>query len=261
MHDALEQLYRFYHKAEYVHPDPLEFVWRYPSSADREVVGLIAAALAYGRVAQILKNVEVALAPLGEAPADFLRNATDPAVRGACTGFRHRFTSDGDLACLYIAIRNTLRMHGSLESCFHAHLDADASDTHNALNGFVLELTGRGFPCANYLLPVPERGSACKRLHLYLRWMVRCDAIDPGCWAGISPTLLIAPLDTHMHKVALGLNLVTRKQAGLAAARELTAAFRQWCPEDPLRYDFVLTRLGIRNELDIHAWIAKQQQR
>lgn len=260
LHDSLEQLYRFYHHREYVHPDPLEAVWRYNDPADREVVGLIAAALAYGRVAQILRNLDRALAPLGPSPAAWLQRGHERKLHAACTNFRHRFTGPDDLAHLFLAIRRVLRTHGSLQACFMGHLRRDAPDTHDALNGFVHELTALGFPCSNYLLPIPERGSACKRLHLYLRWMVRCDAVDPGGWTRVSPALLIAPLDTHMHKVALGLGLITRKQPGLAAARELTAAFRQWSPDDPLRYDFVLTRLGIRNELDIHAWITKQRQ-
>jgi uncharacterized protein (TIGR02757 family) len=259
LHGALEQLHRFYHHRHYVHPDPLEFVWRYDDPADREVVGLIAAALAYGRVAQILRNLESALGPLGPAPAAFVRASSARRLHGVCTGFRHRFTSGADLGNLLVAIRRALVAYGSLEGCFLRHHAGGAADTHDALNGFAKEVTSLGFPSSNYLIPIPERGSACKRLHLYLRWMVRCDAVDPGAWTGVSPAQLIAPLDTHMHKVALGLGLVTRKQPGLAAARELTAAFRQWCPDDPLRYDFVLTRLGIRSELDIHAWIRQQR--
>ena len=259
LHDSLEQLYRFYHRREYVRPDPLEAVWRYDDTADREVVGLIAAALAYGRVAQILRNLDVALHPLGPSPAAWLRETPERTLCKSCAGFRHRFTSDTDLANLYIAMQRALRNHGSLHACFARYLIPGAKDTHDALNGFVHELTELGFPRPNYLLPIPERGSACKRLHLYLRWMVRCDAVDPGGWIAVTPALLIAPLDTHMHKVALGLGLVTLKQPDLAAARELTATFRQWRPDDPLRYDFVLTRLGIRNELDIDVWISKQR--
>lgn len=258
---ALEQLYSFYHRREYVHPDPLEFVWRYEDSADREIAGLIAACLAYGRVAQILRNVQTALAPMGPSPARWLQGATPGRIRAVCSGFRHRFTGEDDLACLYRSIQAALHAHGSLHACFSHHLRPGATDTYEALNGFVQELTAYGFPKSNYLLPIPERGSACKRLHLYLRWMVRRDDVDPGGWHTVAPALLITPLDTHMHKVARGLNLVTRGQADLAAARELTAVFRQWCPDDPLRYDFVLTRLGIRNELDIRTWIDQQRTR
>ena len=95
------------------------------------------------------------------------------------------------------------------------------------------------------LLPSPESGSACKRLNLFLRWMVRSDAVDPGGWSGVSPAMLIVPLDTHMHRIAAKLGLTKRRAADFRAAREVTGAFRTIAPEDPVKYDFALTRLGI----------------
>jgi len=103
----------------------------------------------------------------------------------------------------------------------------------------------------NSLLPCPEKGSACKRYHLYLRWMVRKDAVDPGGWDGISASKLIVPLDVHMHRICMGLGLTSRAQADLKTALEVTQRFRAIVPEDPVRYDFALTRTGIRNDLDL----------
>ena len=95
------------------------------------------------------------------------------------------------------------------------------------------------------LVPHPAKGSACKRLHLYLRWMVRRDAVDPGGWNGVPTAKLIVPLDTHMHRIGLGLGLTARRQADMRTALEVTRGFARHAPHDPVRYDFALTRLPI----------------
>jgi uncharacterized protein (TIGR02757 family) len=116
-----------------------------------------------------------------------------------------------------------------------------------ALSAFV----GNVFPeGCDFLIPTPDRGSACKRLNLFLRWMVRRDDVDPGGWDGVPPSKLVVPLDIHMHRIALTLGLTERKQADLRTAIEITEAFRKLSPSDPVRYDFVLTRFGIRKDLD-----------
>ncbi|MCK4410112.1 MAG: DUF2400 family protein, partial [Candidatus Eisenbacteria sp.] len=102
-------------------------------------------------------------------------------------------------------------------------------------------------------LPDPARGSACKRLHLFLRWMVRSDDVDPGGWDAVPASKLIVPLDTHMHRFSLLLGLTDRKQANGRTALEITRAFRSFSPDDPVKYDFSLTRLGIRDDLSEEA--------
>ena len=98
--------------------------------------------------------------------------------------------------------------------------------------------------------PSPERGSACKRINLFLRWMVRKDRVDPGGWDKVPRSMLIIPLDTHMYHICTGLNMTCRKSADMTTAVEITEAFRKIAPEDPVRYDFSLTRLGIRKDAD-----------
>ena len=245
---TLERVYRTCHRADWIHPDPLECVYRYSASADREIVGLIAAALAYGRVAQILRSVSAVLDPMGASPREFLLTHSDAAIRKTFDGFRHRWTSGAELAGFLIGIRRMLRQHRYLEAGFLRYHRPDADHTLAGLAGFVNEIAGKA--ARNSLLPDPEKGSACKRLHLYLRWMVRSDAIDPGCWSGVRPDQLIVPLDTHLHRMGLALSLTQRKQADLKTALEITNSFKNIAPEDPLRYDFALTRLGIRADLD-----------
>jgi len=128
-----------------------------------------------------------------------------------------------------------------------------------ALGRFVDELCSAAGGLDDHLLPRPERGSACKRLNLWLRWMVRRDAVDPGGWTGVSPAQLVVPLDVHMHRICRALGLTRREAADLRTAVEITDAFRSFAPDDPVRYDFALTRLGIRPgpEADLEAFLAK----
>ncbi len=247
LHDALESLYTRLNRREFVSPDPLEVVYRYEDPRDREAAGLIAACLAYGRVAQILRNLHGLLDALGPAPAECLRREGADAIARA-PQFRHRWTGAAEMGAFFGGISEALHRHGSLEACFLSHHAAGGENTLPALTGFTRELRGEAAP--NSLLSAPEKGSACKRLHLYLRWMVRRDEVDPGGWTGVSPASLLIPLDTHMHRLSHGLGLTQRGQANLATTLDVTRSFRRISPADPLKYDFALTRLGIRGELD-----------
>ena len=247
--DALEDLYTTFNHRREIHPDPLEFVYRFDNARDQEVVGLIAACLAYGRVAHILQNVAKVLAVLGPSPCDTLLRADRRGLTKRLHGFRHRWTSSSELVDLLLGIRSALIRHGSLESCFLRHHESDSESTLPGLTGFAQEL--RGSDATSSLLSAPEKGSACKRLHLYLRWMVRSDGVDPGCWQGVKPAQLIVPMDTHMFRVARALRMTDRKQANLSSAIDTTRAFRSLSPDDPVRYDFALTRLGIRADMDL----------
>ena len=162
-------------------------------------------------------------------------------------GFRHRFTTHIELAALLASARRLIRDYGSLHECFLAGLEPSDEDVTSALATFV-----RRFDLERkYLLPSPADGSACKRLNLFLRWMVRCDAVDPGGWEGVSASQLLIPLDTHMVRIARAWGFTHRKSPGMRMVLDVTRAFRHICPEDPVRYDFVLTRFGIRGELDM----------
>lgn len=253
----LEGLYARYHRREFVHPDPLEFLYEYPRPEDREIVGLVASALAYGRVAQILKSVHTVLDRMGPSPRSFVMSATRNRLQAELRGFRHRFTSGEEMASFLYAIRGVLEHYGSLEACMASHSKAHDETIMGALCGFAEELAGRMGDGSRWsLLPLPRRGSACKRLHLFLRWMVRKDEVDPGGWTVIPPSSLIVPMDTHMFHIGRTLGLITRKQADIRAALEMTEHFQQMVPEDPLRYDFCLTRLGIRRDGDLKGFLA-----
>jgi len=241
----LERLYGEYNRREFVRPDPLEFLYPYEDLADREIVGLIASSLAYGRVLQINRSIGDVLEKMGPSPYRFIRDATPESLRRTFSRFRHRFTTGDEMTAMLLGVKNVVVKYGSLHACFSSVLERGAQTVVRALTLFVEELSA-GFPgCRSSLLPSPARGSACKRLNLFLRWMVRSDGIDPGGWHDVPASTLVIPLDTHMHRVCLGLGLTRRRQADMRTALQVTDSFRKMVPDDPVRYDFILTRPGI----------------
>ena len=244
----LDQLYALYNSRKWVHPDPLEYLYYYADLKDREVVGLIASSLAYGRVSQILKSVSTVLNKMGPSPYRLLDTATPASLRKTFGDFKHRFTSGEELVMMLMGAKRIRKRYGSLYACFLSGSNREDETIMPGLSFMVRELRAPFNGRSNSLVPVPERGSACKRLNLFLRWMVREDGVDPGGWRKVSPTKLIVPLDTHMHRICRLLKLTSRKQADMRTAIEVTRAFRKIEPEDPVRYDFALTRLGIRKD-------------
>ncbi len=233
-----------------MHPDPLEFLYEYPDRDEREIVGLIAASLAYGRVSQILHSVRAVLDHLGPSPRQFVEGASPGQLRQAFDGFKHRWTTGQEVAELLGGVRRVLVRYGSLREAFVAGLRPEDESVQRALEGFLAELRLGGVCRGNSLVPMVGSTAACKRMHLFLRWMVRRDEVDPGGWDEVPPRLLIVPLDTHMHRLGRALGLSGRRQGDLRTAMEITRAFGPFSGEDPVRYDFSLTRLGIRAELD-----------
>jgi uncharacterized protein (TIGR02757 family) len=246
----LDELYRRYHRREFMHPDPVEFLHAYSDLRDREIVGLIASSLAYGRLAQISKSVSIVLEKM-PSPSDFLKRSSVRSLCRAFSDFRHRFTTGEELAALLQAVKRIVERYGSIEGCFNAGFSAGDDTVIPALSSFVSECARRGAGKRSSLLASPTGGSACKRLNLYLRWMVRRDEVDPGGWGSVPSSKLIVPLDTHMFRICRALGFTRRSHADLRSAIEVTEAFREISPGDPVKYDFTLTRFGIRRDLDI----------
>lgn len=242
---ALEQMYGRYNRRDFVHPDPLEFLYRYDDPADREVVALVAGCLAYGRVAQILKSVAAALDRLGPHPARAVVDASPSSLQKSFAGFKHRFSDGQQVAAMLSGAGTIIRRLGSLESALVAGVGKGDDTVAPALAAFVDQLTQAAGGPLNHLLPDPRLGSACKRLNLMLRWLVRRDAVDVGDWRRVRPAMLLVPLDTHMHRISQEMKATARRAADLRTAAQITEAFRRIQPDDPVKYDFALTRLGI----------------
>jgi uncharacterized protein (TIGR02757 family) len=235
--------------------DPVSLPHRYRDPRDVEVAGLLAASLAYGRADLFLPKVTRILDAMGPSPAAFVRGLDVAGARALLGGFVYRFNVGADVAVLLLGMGRMLERRGSLEAGFLAALEA-SDDLHGALGAFVRELREvdvrpveralgktRGL---DHLLPVPLGAGAAKRLHLYLRWMVRGpDGVDLGVWKRVPPSALLVPLDTHVARLAWRLGLVRRRTMGWAAAEDITANLRVVDPVDPVRYDFVLCHHGM----------------
>ena len=247
--DKLEQVYSDYNKREYVNPDPLLFLYNYPEKKNREIAGFIGACLAYGRVESIMETVAGILDKLGTAPFDYLMTRTKNDMANDFKGFRYRFASDVNLVNLLWGIRDVLKRFSSLENCFCAGMSPENKTVIPGLVFFVEQI--RKNKEIGHLLADPQKKSACKRSLLFLRWMVRRDGVDPGGWEKINPSLLIVPLDTHMHKIGRMLEFTKRKSQDMKTALEITKGFKRILKQDPVKYDFCLTRFGIRKGLSI----------
>jgi uncharacterized protein (TIGR02757 family) len=233
---------------EWLGSDPVQFVHHYPDPLDQEIVGLIAASLAYGNVTSIHRSIADVLGRLGPAPRRFLKEASETDLAAACRGFRHRWTSDVALTGLLSGVRRVVVAAGSLGAAFAEAVDAagESEDYEAALARWAQRIQGERPRLAKELLAEPGKGSACKRLHLYVRWMVRSDVIDPGCWRSVAdPSRLLVPLDTHVYRFARAAGWTRRRTPDAVAVRDITAVLRRFCPADPVRYDFSLTRPGI----------------
>ena len=231
--------------------DPLEFAHRYPGEADRELAAFLASSLAFGRVASIRATVERLLALLGPSPSRFLDGWRGEPLEGLATVV-HRWVRGDDLTALLRAVASARREHGSLLALF-ASGDDGKGDTTRALTRFLDDLrsrSGSDSRAVRFLLPRPEDGGACKRAHLFLRWMVRDAPPDLGLWRSrrLTPARLLLPMDTHVHRISRYLGLTRRPTADLLAARQATAVLALIDPADPVSFDWALSRLGILME-------------
>lgn len=246
----LEGLVRTFDK-RYLDSDPLGRVLRFASDDDREIGGLFAAALAYGNVKQIRASLDGLYARMDESPAAFVRDFEPARDAERLSGFQHRWTTGNDIAVLCAILRLALKEHGTLGALFSKCRGEREPTVRETLGRFINALLAYapGLPPkagVRYLLSSPEDGSACKRMNLYLRWMVRGgDGIDCGLWRDTPRSALIIPLDTHVARISGFLGLTRRKTPDWKMAEEITGSLRRLDPLDPVKYDFAISRLGI----------------
>ncbi|SNB46769.1 TIGR02757 family protein [Geobacter sp. DSM 9736] len=243
--------------------DPLSFCHRYASQEDREIAGLVSASFAYGNVKIILRNLDTVFGRMGASPRRYVETFEPEDGLKRFEGFKHRFNDGRDLCALLYAARTMIEEADTIGEYFLGFHDPEAKDITPALIRFTEAVLGfnyqpvfgshtipadSAFP---FLFPSPASGSACKRLCMLLRWMVRPeDGIDLGIWKGVSPAQLVIPVDAHISRIARLLGLTGRKQADWKMAQEITAALRALDPEDPVKYDFPLCHLGISEGCD-----------
>ena len=252
----LDDLYESYNREESA-TDPVHLVRPFARPEDREIAGFCAAALAFGRVQSVINSISTLFAIIGPRPAQFVREFDPQAPHPELRRMVHRWTRGVDLVALLWILRQMLEQKGSVEGFFIEGLSNDHADVGPALDSFstralALDLRraygrvpARAGVC--YFFPRPSAGSACKRLNLFLRWMVRSDEIDLGVWTRVPAAKLIVPLDTHVIRLGHCLRLTKYSSAGWKMAADITATLRALDPGDPVRFDFSICHVGMMN--------------
>jgi uncharacterized protein (TIGR02757 family) len=246
-----EALYSTYGPA-HIARDPISLPHRFSRRQDQEVAAFIAAALAYGNRPQICKSASTILSYLGDRPAEAVRRLSPGPSSRDLAGFTHRFNTGRDVALLLHILGRLLESFGSLNAAFLSGYDASHDNTGPALAVFCERALATGIgnlsidgkigaaEGVRFFFSSPADGSACKRLNMFLRWMVRHDEIDLGTWNGVLPSKLVIPVDTHIARVSRRLGLTRLKSPGWPMALEITSSLRKLDPDDPVRYDFAL---------------------
>jgi uncharacterized protein (TIGR02757 family) len=254
LRDRLERLRRRY-DASYLSSDPLEFPHRFEGPRDREVVGLVASSLAYGNVKVIRRSVERVLDSLGRSPASRVARADANETLRKLRGFRHRWTDARDVACLLTFAGRMIEERGSIGGFFaESYVEGDMAESLRRFSERAVMLDhgglyrSRALPKdagVRFFFPNPLTGAA-KRLNMYLRWMARPDdGVDLGLWGFVRTRDLVMPLDTHIFRIGSHLGWTARKTPGFRAALDVTGSLARFDREDPVKYDFALSRLGI----------------
>ena len=270
----LNRFYRGYNFKERLKHDPIEFPHRYSTPEDIEIAGFIASCFAYGKVELFKPVIEKILIPGSSHPANFFKNFTLKKDSKYFKGISYRFNEEKDILCLIYMLSKTLKKWGSLKNLFYQYYKPEHEDIRAALSGFVeyflnidtspiygkmgglkppLPLGKGDFsrPSSEQsyglvqFFPMPEKGSACKRMNLFLRWMVRTKDVDFGIWDKVPSSKLIIPLDTHIAKISRCLDLTKRISSDWKTAKEITESLKKLDPRDPLKYDFALCHHGI----------------
>jgi uncharacterized protein (TIGR02757 family) len=243
LHTWLEERVTRYNDPSFIAADPISVPHRFSKKQDIEIAGFFAAILAWGQRGTIIRKSNELMQLMDDAPYDFLKNH-ETSDRKRFSAFIHRTFQPDDTLYLVDVLHRYFQYHDSLEDAFALHMQEDHVDTHGALAGFhevvfdhpyVMERTRKH-------IATPLRKSSCKRLNMYLRWMVRSDdkGVDFGIWKNIKPHQLVMPLDLHVGRVARSVGLLTRPQNDWQSAVQLTNTLKVFDAVDPVKYDFAL---------------------
>ncbi len=250
LRNFLDEAVLRYNTPDFIPHDPISIPHRFSKKEDIEISGLLAATLAWGHRKMIIRNLSRLMEWMDNAPHDFIQNHKETDLR-RFEGFAHRTFNTTDLLAFIQFLKHHYQTNDSLERVFF--VPDSSNDT--AIEKGLIQFRESFFSLEHSPLRTgkhvasPERKSACKRLNMFLRWMVRKDdaGVDFGIWNRLKPSQLIAPLDVHSGRTARKLGLLTRPQDDWKAATELTENLRRFCPEDPVKYDFALFSISVGN--------------
>lgn len=234
-----------------IEPDPLQFPHLFNDEKDIEVMAFIASVFAYGNVKQIINSLNTFLLIVKKQPSEFISNIS--ASKNLSTDFVHRFYSPKDILHLFRLLNMAYNEYGSLKKLFLSGYNSEEENLRNAItnfNNYFLSKAKNEFKKLSrgiiFMFPLPEKGSACKRMNLFLRWMVRKDELDFGLWKEIPTSKLIIPVDTHIARICKQLKLTKRKNVSWKMAEEITNNLKRFDADDPVKYDFAICHIGIR---------------
>lgn len=246
LRDLLEHLHDKYNRPEFIEPDPISVPHAFAGKEDREIAGFFAATIAWGNRKAIVKSARRMMQYMDDAPADFVRNASADELTRLQT-YVHRTFNGQDFTDFVLAIRGITQRYGGIGDFFESHYEAEG-DMARVLSAFRREFFAceHNPHCEKHLSSI-DKGAACKRLNMYLRWFVRRDdrGVDFGLWRKIPASALYLPLDVHSGNMGRALGLLVRKQNDWKATAEITASLREFDADDPVRYDFSLFGAGI----------------
>lgn len=236
----LEEIFEKFNRKEFIEKDPVKYVHIFSDPEDMEIAGLISSSLSLGRIDQIFKAMDKIMLIIGEKPKEFFLEEKNFSL--PLKDFSYRFFRGEHIENLFKGISFAIKKYGRIKNLFLRHWNSE-KNMKITLHNFVKE-SGVNNP----LLSDPMKGSSCKRLNMFVRWMVRKDDVDTGLWSEIGTSSLIIPLDTHISRIGRILGFTKRKSNDWKTAEEITNSLKEFDPLDPLKYDFSLCRADIEGE-------------
>ncbi|HCY76996.1 MAG TPA: TIGR02757 family protein [Ignavibacteriales bacterium] len=252
LRQKLEYHYNAFDRTK-LEPDPLQFLHMFNDERDIEIIGLITSVFAYGNVKQIENTIKKLLVIFDGKPYKYIKSFSSARDTKIVPGINHRFYTYDDVAKLLIILSKEINNHTSIKNIFLKGYNISDNNVKNGISNFsnyFLNSFNHSFGGISngikFMFPLPEKGSACKRMNLFLRWMVRKDELDFGLWNEIPASKLVIPVDTHIARICKQLNLTKRKIADWKMAEEITGNLKRFDPNDPIKYDFAICHIGIR---------------
>jgi uncharacterized protein (TIGR02757 family) len=248
----LDYHYKAFDKSS-ISPDPLQFLHLFKDEKDIEAMGFVASVFAYGNVAQIINVLNKFVQLSSNKPYAFILDFKRQDLKSET--LIHRFYSKEDVSDFFVLVSKAYRDYGSLRKLFLSFYNPTEINLKESISGFSNYFIEDYKKINNkkelsigskFMFPLPEKGSACKRMNLFLRWMVRKDDLDFGLWKEIPPNKLVIPVDTHVARISRSLRLTKRKNVSWKMAEEITEKLKKFDSEDPVKYDFAICHIGIR---------------
>ena len=252
--EKLDFHYKAFDKSQ-ISPDPLQFLHLYNDAKDIEIAGLISSVFAYGNVRQIINTLDSIFNILGKHPYAFIRSIDKKLLPDYFGETIHRFYTSKDIQQFFTVLNSVLNKEGTLKDLFlkfylkyenDRNLKIPLSEFSKYFLSSILEKFKKVTPGCRFMFADPLTGSACKRMNLFLRWMIRKDELDFGLWNDIPANKLVIPVDTHVARICRELKLTNRKNVSWKMAEEITESLKKFDPVDPIKYDFAICHIGMR---------------